>query len=46
MKTGLEKNMEEILNLPKSTPSMATVIQGDRVDNIVPMDTNDADIEE
>ncbi len=46
MKTGLEKNMEEILNLPKNTPSMATVIQGDRVDNIVPMDTNDADIEE
>lgn len=47
MKTGLEKNMEEILNLPKSTPSMATVIQGDRVvDNIVPMDTNNADIEE
>tara|TARA_Y100000593_G_C4301762_1_gene333734 strand:+ start:1529 stop:1969 length:441 start_codon:yes stop_codon:yes gene_type:complete len=51
MKTGLEKNMEEILNLPETTPTMANVIQThhDRMDNITPLQEHivtDADIDE
>ena len=50
MKTGMEKNMEEILNLPKTTPGMAEILQGhhDRIDHLTPVEEviSDSNIEE